>query len=117
VPQREVVVPGVDSAVLTSYALLLLRLSSPVVPGARRTFVTPSFATYVSDVDAHRHRYRSPIAAIVGLAEAALQRDDLDAALTKQLRAIRGLAQEALDADRARRRPARTSPGTGADPD
>lgn len=66
----------------------------------------------MSDVDAHRHRYRSPIAAIVGLAEAALMRDDLDEDLAKQLRAIRGLAQEALVADehaaerrRASRRP------------
>jgi signal transduction histidine kinase len=56
----------------------------------------------LSDVDAHRHRYRSPIAAIVGLAEAALLRDDLDEDLAKQLRAIRGLAQEALDADERR---------------
>ena len=59
----------------------------------------------MSDVHAHRHRYRSPIAAIVGLAEAALQRDDLDETLVKQLRAIRVLAQEALDADESRRRP------------
>jgi hypothetical protein len=53
----------------------------------------------LSDVDAHRHRYRSPIAAIVGLAEAALLRNDLPTDLATQLRAIRGLAQEALDAD------------------
>jgi signal transduction histidine kinase len=56
----------------------------------------------MSDVDAHRHRYRSPIAAIVGLAEAALLRGDLDEDLAKQLRAIRGLAQEALAADERR---------------
>ena len=55
------------------------------------------------DVEAHRHRYRSPIAAIIGLAEAALLRDDLDAALAKQLEAIRALAQEALEADEAKR--------------
>jgi signal transduction histidine kinase len=56
----------------------------------------------VSDVDAHRHRYRSPIAAIVGLAESALQRENLDEDLVKQLRAIRGLAKEALEEDAAR---------------
>jgi signal transduction histidine kinase len=50
------------------------------------------------DVEAHRHRYRSPIAAIIGLSESALLRDDLDPDLAKQLQAIRALAQEALDA-------------------
>jgi signal transduction histidine kinase len=56
----------------------------------------------VVDVEAHRHRYRSPIAAIVGLAEAALLRDDLDPALAKQLEAIRSLALQALETDEAR---------------
>ena len=69
----------------------------------------------MSDVDAHRHRYRSPIAAIVGLAEAALQRNDLPGDLATQLRAIRGLAQEALDADE--RRAERRRRSTGAAPD
>ena len=72
----------------------------------------------MSEVQAHRHRYRSPIAAIVGLAEAALQREDLPAGLATQLRAIRGLAKEALAADEsreARRRGAR-SPRPGGDP-
>jgi len=53
----------------------------------------------MTDVEAHRHRYRSPIAAIIGLAESALRREDLDADLVKQLRAIRALAQEALEAN------------------
>ena len=44
------------------------------------------------------HRYRSPVAAIVGLAESALQREDLDEGLLKQLQAIRLLAKEALAA-------------------
>jgi signal transduction histidine kinase len=57
----------------------------------------------VVDTDAQRHRYRSPIAAIVGLSESALLRDDLDPRLVKTLRAIRALAQNALDADDARR--------------
>jgi hypothetical protein len=52
----------------------------------------------MSDVEGHQHRYRSPVAAIVGLAESALQRDDLDADLLKQLQAIRLLAKEALAA-------------------
>ena len=52
----------------------------------------------MSDVEGHQHRYRSPDAAIVGLAESALQREDLDEDLLKQLQAIRLLAQEALAA-------------------
>jgi signal transduction histidine kinase len=52
----------------------------------------------MADVDAHEHRYRTPVAAIVGLAEAALQRKDLDDDLLKQLQAIRLLAREALAA-------------------
>jgi hypothetical protein len=55
----------------------------------------------VVDIEAHRHIYRSPIAAIIGIADAALLRDDLDADLVKHLRAIRTLAQQALDADDA----------------
>lgn len=58
----------------------------------------------MTDIEAHRHRYRSPIAAIVGLAESALRREDLDADLLKQLQAIRALAQEALEADAAEQR-------------
>ena len=52
----------------------------------------------MADVDAHEHRYRTPVAAIVGLAEVALQREDLDDDLLKQLQAIRLLAREALAA-------------------
>jgi signal transduction histidine kinase len=52
----------------------------------------------MTDVEGHQHRYRSPVAAIVGLAESALQRDDLDQDLLKQLQAIRLLAKEALAA-------------------
>jgi hypothetical protein len=55
----------------------------------------------VVDIEAHRHIFRSPIAAIIGIADAALLRDDLDADLIKHLRAIRTLAQQALDADDA----------------
>lgn len=52
----------------------------------------------MTDVEGHQHRYRSPVAAIVGLSESALQRDDLDEDLLKQLQAIRLLAKEALAA-------------------
>lgn len=52
----------------------------------------------MTDVEGHQHRYRSPVAAIVGLAESALQRNDLDEDLLKQLQAIRMLAEEALAA-------------------
>jgi hypothetical protein len=54
------------------------------------------------EVETHLHGYRSPLAAIVGLADVALKRDDLDETLVKQLRAIRALAQDALDSDPAR---------------
>jgi hypothetical protein len=59
----------------------------------------------MADLEAHRHRYRSPLAAIVGLSESALLREDLDADLVKQLRAIRALAEEALEADRIEHQP------------
>ena len=52
----------------------------------------------IDEVEAHQHGLRTPIAAIAGLADAALQRDDLDRDLIKQLRAIRQLASDALAA-------------------
>jgi signal transduction histidine kinase len=52
----------------------------------------------MTDVEGHQHRYRSPVAAIVGLTESALQREDLDEDLLKQLQAIQLLAKEALAA-------------------
>jgi len=55
--------------------------------------MTPAMAP---DVEAHQHRLRSPIAAIVGLAEASLLRKDLDQDLVAHLRAIRELALDAL---------------------
>jgi signal transduction histidine kinase len=57
----------------------------------------------VDETEAHQHRYRSPLAAIIGLSESALLRKDLDADLVKQLRAIRVLAEQALEADERRR--------------
>jgi signal transduction histidine kinase len=52
----------------------------------------------MADSDSHE---RTPLAAIVGLSESLLQRDDLDADLLTQLRAIRALAQDALEASDA----------------
>src|SRR5919201_1539422 len=52
----------------------------------------------MNEVEAHQHGLRTPIAAIAGLADAALKRDDLDRDLIKQLRAIRQLATDALAA-------------------
>jgi len=53
---------------------------------------------FIDEVEAHQHGLRTPIAAIAGLADAALERDDLDQDLIKQLRAIRQLATDALAA-------------------
>jgi signal transduction histidine kinase len=52
----------------------------------------------IDEVEAHQHGLRSPIAAIAGLAAAALQRRDLDDDLLTQLQAIRNLADDALRA-------------------
>ena len=52
----------------------------------------------IDDVEAHQHGLRSPIAAVAGLAAAALQRHDLDDDLVMQLKAIKNLADEALQA-------------------
>lgn len=58
----------------------------------------PCITSVIDDVEAHQHGLRSPIAAIAGLADAALQRSDLDDDLTTQLEAIKNLAQDALRA-------------------
>jgi hypothetical protein len=52
----------------------------------------------IDDVEAHQHGLRSPIAAVAGLADAALQRHDLGDDLVMQLHAIKNLADEALQA-------------------
>jgi hypothetical protein len=57
----------------------------------------------MDEVETHLHGYRSPLAAIVGLADVALTRPDLDETLVKQLLAIRALAQDALEVDPTRR--------------
>jgi len=56
----------------------------------------------MSNSEGHQDRYRSRAAAIVGLADAALEREGLDEDRLKQLRAIKLLAQEALAASEER---------------
>ena len=58
----------------------------------------PCITSGIDEVEAHQHGLRSPIAAIAGLAGAALQRSDLDDDLAKQLQAIKNLAEDALHA-------------------
>jgi signal transduction histidine kinase len=52
----------------------------------------------IDDVEAHQHGLRSPVAAIAGLADAALRRRDLDDELLTQLHEIKDLADDALQA-------------------
>jgi signal transduction histidine kinase len=58
----------------------------------------------MDDTEAHQHRHRSPIAAVVGIAEALLDRSGLDPEVAKHVRAIHALAREALEAEEARSR-------------
>ena len=50
----------------------------------------------MSDTEAHQYRLGSPLASIVGIAEATLERDDLDDDVATRVRAIRHLALDAL---------------------
>jgi hypothetical protein len=50
----------------------------------------------MSDTEAHQYRLGSPLASIVGIAEATLERDDLDDDVATRVRAIRDLALDAL---------------------
>jgi hypothetical protein len=50
----------------------------------------------MSDAEAHQYRLGSPLASIVGIAEATLERDDLDDDVATRVRAIRDLALDAL---------------------
>ncbi len=71
----------------------------------------------MAESEAHRHRYRSPIAAIIGLADAALLREELEPDLRKHLRAIRALAQQALEADDLEQSEHRRARGAAAEPE
>jgi hypothetical protein len=48
------------------------------------------------DTQAHQYRLGSPLASIVGIADAMLERDDLDDDVTTRVRAIRDIAFDAL---------------------
>ena len=48
------------------------------------------------DTEAHQYRLGSPLASIAGIAEATLERADLDEEVATRLRAIRDLALDAL---------------------
>jgi hypothetical protein len=48
------------------------------------------------DTEAHEYRLGSPLASIIGLADAALEREDLDDDVATRLRAIRDIAFDAL---------------------
>ena len=48
------------------------------------------------DMEAHQYRLGSPLASIAGIAQATLEREDLDEEVATRLRAIRDLALDAL---------------------
>jgi hypothetical protein len=48
------------------------------------------------DTEAHEYHLGSPLASIIGLADATLERDDLDEDVATRVRAIRDIAFDAL---------------------
>jgi hypothetical protein len=48
------------------------------------------------DTEAHQYRLGSPLASIIGLADATLERADLDEDVATRVRAIRDIAFDAL---------------------
>ena len=50
----------------------------------------------MSDTEAHQYRLGSPLASIVGIADATLERNDLDDDVATRVRAIRDIALNAL---------------------
>jgi hypothetical protein len=52
-----------------------------------------------NDTQAHQYRLGSPLASIVGIADAMLERDDLDDDVATRVRAIRDIAFDALRKD------------------
>lgn len=62
----------------------------------------------MAEVEAHLYRLGSPLAAIAGIAESTLERNDLDQEVVTRLRAIRDLALDALGT--AERRDAEATP-------
>jgi hypothetical protein len=53
-------------------------------------------AAMPDDAEAHKYRLGSPLASIVGIADATLERDDLDEDVAMRVRAIRDIAFDAL---------------------
>jgi hypothetical protein len=53
-------------------------------------------AAMPDDTEAHKYRLGSPLASIVGIADATLERDDLDEDVAMRVRAIRDIAFDAL---------------------
>jgi hypothetical protein len=49
-----------------------------------------------NDTEAHQYRLGSPLASIVGIADAMLEREDLDDDVATRVRAIRDIAFDAL---------------------
>jgi len=50
----------------------------------------------VDDTEAHQYRLGSPLAAIIGIADLTLERDNLDEDVATRVRAIRDIAFNAL---------------------
>jgi hypothetical protein len=48
------------------------------------------------DAEAHQYRLGSPLASIIGLADATLESEDLDQDVATRVRAIRDIAYDAL---------------------
>jgi hypothetical protein len=48
------------------------------------------------DTEAHHYRLGSPLAAIIGIADLTLEKDDLDDEVATRVRAIRDIAFDAL---------------------
>ncbi len=48
------------------------------------------------DTEAHQYRLGSPLASIIGIADATLERDNLDEDVATRVRAIRDIAFDAL---------------------
>jgi hypothetical protein len=53
----------------------------------------------MAETEAHEYRLGSPLASIIGIAEATLAREDLDEDVATRVRAIRDLALDALRKD------------------
>ena len=73
------------------------------------------------ETEAHEYRLGSPLASIIGLADATLEREDLDEDVATRVRAIRDIAFDALRkaerGDRESGQPRPPASGTGESPE